>query len=227
MQQGYICAAGLDMKTGRHIRPVLRGRMGVCNLARNGGLFDIARIIDFTSARPFGEPPESEDHLFYPMSSKVVGDMDPSLFWKRLEQCAHPRLSAIFGKDLIKKSSNSCGVDIGKGKKSLGCLSLTTCPELFIVSRVNRPHAIRMRLSDGEFDLDLSVTDIRLYKDDHVTPNMDVIRTVGQRMNEEFPNMILSVGLTRPFSSVPDEPPFHWLQLNNIHFKKDPCWQLR
>jgi hypothetical protein len=226
MQRGYICAAGLEMNTGRHIRPVLRGRLGVCNLARNGGLFDMARIIDFNSARPFGKPPESEDYLFYPMSAKVVGDMDPGLFWKRLEHCSQPRLSALFGKELVKKGSNSCGVDFGKGKRSLGCLSLATRPELYTVSRTNRPPAVRMKLSDGEFDLDLSVTDIRLYKQDHVTPDLEVIRAVGQRIKESS-DIILGVGLTRPFSATPDEPPFHWLQLNNFHFENDPCWQLK
>src|SRR5260370_42124155 len=43
MQQGYICVAGVDLETGRHVRPVLRRRMGTVNLVRNGGLFDMAR----------------------------------------------------------------------------------------------------------------------------------------------------------------------------------------
>jgi hypothetical protein len=83
-----------------------------------------------------------------------------------------------------------------------------------------------MRLSDGEFDLDLGVTDIRLYGADHVTPDLQIINRASRRIKEAS-TVIISVGLTRAFSSTPDSPPVHWLQMNNLHFGGDPCWQLR
>jgi hypothetical protein len=41
MQLGYICVAGVDVSSGQHIRPVLRSRLNVDLLARNGGPFDL------------------------------------------------------------------------------------------------------------------------------------------------------------------------------------------
>jgi hypothetical protein len=38
---------------------------------------------------------------------------------------------------------------------------------------------------------------------------------------------ILSVGLTRPWQKWGDTAERHWLQVNNIHLKDDPLWQLR
>jgi hypothetical protein len=38
---------------------------------------------------------------------------------------------------------------------------------------------------------------------------------------------ILSVGLTRPWQKRGDDAERHWLQLNNIHLRDDPLWQLR
>ena len=37
---------------------------------------------------------------------------------------------------------------------------------------------------------------------------------------------LLSVGLTRPFSSREGDAPVHWLQVNNIHLEDDPAWRL-
>ena len=82
-----------------------------------------------------------------------------------------------------------------------------------------------MRVYDGDYDLDLSVTDIRLYQADHVAPNTDLVARIERRLNSDT-GVILSVGLTRPFASSPDLPPMHWLQVNNIHLNDDPTWQL-
>ena len=46
MQKGFICVAGLETKTQRHIRPVVHGRLGVDFLARGLGPFEIAHEID-------------------------------------------------------------------------------------------------------------------------------------------------------------------------------------
>lgn len=38
-------------------------------------------------------------------------------------------------------------------------------------------------------------------------------------------DIILSVGLTRPFAPEGFQNPVHWLQVNNIHVPIDPLWQ--
>jgi hypothetical protein len=82
-----------------------------------------------------------------------------------------------------------------------------------------------MALSDGSMSLDLSVTDLRLYGDDGGRPDTVQVRDVADRLAQGVP-ALLSVGLTRPFSARPDEPPLHWLQVNNIHLEDDPAWRL-
>jgi hypothetical protein len=51
------------------------------------------------------------------------------------------------------------------------------------------------------------------------------VRRVADRLAQGVP-ALLSVGLTRPFSTRPDEPPLHWLQVNNLHLEDDPAWRL-
>jgi len=77
----------------------------------------------------------------------------------------------------------------------------------------------------NKYEFDLGVTDIRLYGDDHFTPDDDVVRRTNQR-SQAATEAILSVGLTRPFVSNDQREELHWLQVNNIHFADDPCRQL-
>jgi hypothetical protein len=44
MQPGYICVAGVDVSSGQHVRPELRGRLTTDLLTLNGGPFDIASL---------------------------------------------------------------------------------------------------------------------------------------------------------------------------------------
>jgi hypothetical protein len=50
--------------------------------------------------------------------------------------------------------------------------------------RKEKPDQIRIQVNDGCFDLDLGVTDIRLYDEDHVAPNKKVVKNVGGRLRE-------------------------------------------
>jgi hypothetical protein len=50
-------------------------------------------------------------------------------------------------------------VDEGQGNASLGCLQTEMPPSITI----NRWGKIRAQVADGAFDVDLSVTDLRLY----------------------------------------------------------------
>jgi len=78
-------------------------------------------------------------------------------------------------------------------------------------------------VSDPEFDLDLSVTDIRLFAGDQFTPDAKRLAWMEERL-QTTRTAILGVGLTRPFSGSRDQPPLHWLQVNNIHLADEPLW---
>ena len=69
------------------------------------------------------------------------------------------------------------------------------------------------------------MTDLRLFGDDHATPDAARIRAVAQWIADSQ-GVILGVGLTRKFRSSDDAPYCHWLQVNNIHLKETPIWLL-
>ena len=66
--------------------------------------------------------------------------------------------------------------------------------------------------------MNLSVTDLRLYNDDLMTPDQDAVNEVSRAIRRGA-GVILSVGVGRPH---PPKTPRHWLQVNNIHLKSDP-----
>jgi len=226
MAKGFVCIAGVNLNTMEHIRPVLQSsRLSSAVLARNGGPFDIAEMVDIGSAVAAGSNPEAEDYHFNLNAARKIRKMQDDKFWDLLSRLAKSCLSEIFGDDLKEIGNWSCGVARGKGSASLGCLSIDSPPELYVRPRMGKPSQIRMKLCDDRFDLDLSVTDIRLYGDDHVTPDTNKVNRVASRLEKQVPT-ILSVGLTRAVSNSPDLPAVHWLQVNNVHLKDDPTWQL-
>jgi hypothetical protein len=213
MQTGYICVAGINTANNQHIRPVLRDRLKVDLLAVNGGPFDIGSLVDLGQVRYCGSAPEVEDHYFTLQNIRSRGAIPPEQFWQRLRIVAQRSIREIFG-PAIKQVKRACVVDIRTGNASLGCLIPAAPPKLF----VNSYGKLRATVTDGNFDLSLSVADIRLYEADHKTPKEDLIKQINKRMQDNNP-VILSIGLSRPFRPDDDTVAQHWLQLNNIHLK--------
>lgn len=220
MQPGYICVAGIDPESGDHVRPVLGGRLRAELLAKNGGPFDIATLVDLGPTQHRGSPPETEDHLFTPASASIVRDVAPDRFWRVLCKNAETDLRSIFGDDL-QPYGTSAVVNLNAGATSLGCVSLETPPRI----EINGWDKIRAYVNDGEFDLDLSVTDLRLYREDQQTPRRKLVDDVNRRISRGV-SVVLAVGLTRPFRKRGDVKSYHWLQVNNIHLEDDPAWKL-
>jgi hypothetical protein len=182
----------------------------------------VAVLVDLggTTHRP--TPPELEDHEFDPWRARALRTLDRNDFWRLLARGAHPTLAAIFGPALRPHQTHSAVVDVGTGQASLGCLIPAERPLLRVHQRPDKPPLVRMQLTDGTFDLDLSVTDIRLYAADHVTPDAATVARVAARL-ADGEEALLSVGLGRPFSPAPARlPPLHWLQVNNIHLRATP-----
>ena len=220
MQPGYICVAGIDVQDNQHIRPVLGGtRLTVDLLARNGGAFDVGRLVELGPTQPSGTAPETEDHTFDPGRLVSVRELSPASFWQLLTTVSCDKLVDIFGNDL-KAQRNGCAVDEGQGNASLGCLRTATPPSITI----SRWGKIRAQVADGTFDVDLSVTDLRLYGTDQTTPRAKVIADVQRRIQRGV-GVILSVGLARAFQVSGDTVRRHWLQVNNLYLEDDPAWK--
>ena len=91
---------------------------------------------------------------------------------------------------------------------------------------INDQGKIRLRLADGVYTVWLSVTDLRLYSDDQVTPRRDLVGQIAARIARGA-GAIVAVGLSRPWQKLDDIVERHWLQVNNIHLEDDPAWQER
>jgi hypothetical protein len=224
MQRGNMCVAGVDLAAGRLVRPIWGSNLRTRNLARHGGVFDIANVVDLGWTQHCGERPHVEDHRFKPERARIVETWTAGQFWKLLEQQARATLCEIFGPELTERG-RSCAIDRGGGRISLGCLRLASPARLYVAHANGRPHKVRLAFSDGQFDVDVGVTDIRLYGADHVTPDVELVSRVAACW-QRSKNAIVSVGLTRAFTSSDDYPPLHWLQVNNLHFAEAPCWRL-
>jgi len=221
MQPGYFCVAGVEMNTLRHIRPVLRRDRLTTDLLRpNGGPFDVGSVVDLGPATYAGRAPELEDHRFDPSSTRWLFDDDPDDYWDALDGVARESLEEIFG-SALELWDESGTVDVGEGRASLGCLKPEKQPWLYVDHR----GTVRMVLDYLLPSVDLSVNDLRLYERDGRTPRLDLVQSVQQRLEADV-ETILSVGLTRPWQKRGDTAERHWLQVNNIHLKDNPLWQL-
>lgn len=215
MNPGYICVAGLDVKSGKHVRPVLGRRLRAELLRKNGGVFAVGAIVDLGPTSKAAAAPEVEDHQFSVANLKFLRTAKANEFWDAIRGTAEADLAAIFGPSLTSHGG-PCAVDVGTGMASLGCLTLPAGSVL----EVDPWNKIRVRLDDGTFAPSLSVTDIRLYEDDQTTPREKLIATIARRLKDE--NVLLSVGLARPWKKPGDTHPRHWLQANNLHLESDP-----
>jgi len=228
MREGHICVAGVDLKTDQHVRPVLKWEQLTSQfLARNNGPFDLANVVDLGVTEPHPKKPHIEDRIFRPSQTRLLETLEAEDFWALLYSISKPSLQAIFGSDLRRVGRASCGTDVGKGEASLGCLRPSRRPQLKYTTRgrQGKPR-IRIHLTDDRFDVWVGVTDIRLYENDHITPDRAIVEQTAQRLQKSGA-VILGVGLTRPFSSSTEHEnePLHWLQVNNIHLEADPVRQ--
>jgi len=203
-----------------HVRPVLsRTRLTIDLLKREGGPFDIGAVVNLGPTQPRGRPPETEDQVFDPGGIAAAPDMGANRFWQLLKVVSSGTLAEVFG-DELKAQRRGCAVDEGTGKASPGCVRLAKQPEIFI----NGWGKLRARVSDGTFDVDLSVTDLRFYMKDQQTIRVKIVENVQRRIKNGV-GVILSVGLARAFQAQGDTARRHWLQVNNIHLEDDPTWQ--
>ena len=212
MDAPRICIAGLDPDAGRHIRPTTDRPHPLTRtlLADEGGPFALGALVELGEVTPDPEPPETEDHLFWPERAKVVGRLSPNRYLELLNEHARHRLHEIFGAELGRHDW-TYAVDKNCGAVSLGVLRVRRKPDL----EVDRYGKLRLRLNDEKKPAYLSVTDVRFVEADHKTIKTEVVADVRTRMQRGV-GVILMLGLARAFQKSGDDCERHWLQVNGI-----------
>jgi hypothetical protein len=219
MNQGFICAAGIDLETHRHVRPRLRqNNLTRAFLSESGGYFELGASLDLGWVERSSDPPEVEDIRFNARRVQTLKKPNPQYFWDLLKSVSKNHLAEIFGPDL-KPLDASAVVAEGKGTASLGCLLLDHPPEISL----NNQGRLRLGLVDQNFKLNLSVTDLRFYTTDHTGINPAVVEQANTLIRQGGP-VILSLGLSRAWRKGGHTLAYHWLQVNNLHFESNPLW---
>lgn len=212
MEAPRICVAGIDPEAGRHLRPISPRAHPLTRelLAQEGGLFALGALIELGDVTPDPQPPEVEDHRFWPWRAQVLGRVSPKRYLELLHEHAHERLDVIFGKELARHEW-SYAVDKGRGDASLGVLRVCHKPDI----EVDKFGKLRLCLSYGRKPAFLPVTDVRFVQADHKTIRTDVVEDVRTRMRRGV-EVLLMLGLARAFQRKSDECERHWLQVNGI-----------
>jgi hypothetical protein len=221
MTKGRICVAGIDLTTGEHIRPVLDRHLSISLAATHGGPFALGAVLDLSSTRNVARRPETEDRLFRLDRLTVKPAMPSASFWRVLTRQAETSLAGVFGQDL-HRLRRTWVLNEGHGFASLGCLAPAEIARLW----VNQYDRLRMTLVTDEGECTLPVTDLRLFDYDPETdfaPNLERVTLLAEQLGQAG-NILLSIGLSRPFMREDDEIARHWLQVNNIHLEQDPLW---
>lgn len=222
MQHGYICVAGIDLDTGKHVRPhPEHDRWRKPDLVRQGGCFDLGAVVDLGRPGYIGRAPEVEDYQVRASRLRRHGDSTAAEFWALLRRVSQARLTHIFGADLTRQGK-SFAVAEGQGSASLGCLALSRPPILHVTAAAE----VRLSFTPDPHGPSLKVTDLRLYKGEPALVREDVVHELRRRMADGA-GVILSVGLGRAWRKPDDSAPRHWLQVNNIHLDDNPLWQER
>ncbi len=217
MRPGYICVAGLLEETFEHIRPVLRYRQLPRALyAAEGGPFDIGHVVDLGPVEVAGSRPEVEDRIFEVKNVSAAGSLSDHEFWRIISAEAASDLHTIFGEDL-RARGRTAAVDPGTGRASLGMIRTQDVPSL----EVDRYGTLRIRLSDGRFNVRASVTDLRLYEADQKTIDQARVDEVRHRIRDGE-QAVVAVGLARAYRVRSDSQRRHWLQANNVHLAGGP-----
>jgi hypothetical protein len=214
MQKGFMCVAGVDPDSGRHVRPVLSSQMHTDMLACHGGPFELGYRVELGETKFVGKVPEIEDRQFEAAAARQLDRVPPDQFWQLLTDLAADSLSDVFGPDLERMGAASCGVAEFHGLRSLGCYWAHQ-PQIQ-VQRTADHARIRFDFVEGPHRYRVPVTDIRLYREDHVTPDAAAVESWQAELGR-CSRVLVSVGLSRAYKSSDEYPATHWLQINNLH----------
>ena len=186
------------------------------DLLAPSGPFALGAIVDLGEVQDAGSAPMVEDRRFEPGAARRIRSLGPAAYWRMVSAGTPVRLRAIFG-ETLQQDGRTASVPANRGSASLGLFAPNEPPEL----RINDYRQLRMRLADGEMELDTAVNDLRFF-DRHNQPIPDVVEDIAERIEQG--GCVLSVGLGRAWSPQHGQAERHWLQVNGVHLADDPLW---
>jgi len=128
----------------------------------------LGSVVDLGAIDPRPVVPELEDVVFTPGKVRWEKALEPVVFRELLEMTAKDSLQEIFGDELVRLSETAAAVPKGKGVASLGVLKIDGGKDLDIRSDGS---SVRCTFEDPDLGiLSLKVTDLRMWRPDHVTP---------------------------------------------------------
>lgn len=202
MGPGRVCVAGLDVVTGRHVRPVLNSPGLAARLA-DGGPFALGARVDLGLTRPCPSRPRREDVAFDPALAHRVGMVDDLGLWMASAQAAGRDLRGIFG-EALEPLGPGMACRPGEGEASLGVWMPPSRPTLSASA-----DRVRLRVTTRGRTFDFSVTDRRFWMADHRTPNHGAVDDVARRIAAGAP-VLLGIGLANVWEG------HMWLQVNSV-----------
>ncbi len=222
MAQGFCCVAGITERDHHHVRPTLGGQRLGTGLLVPHGAFDMGAIVELGPVRPVPTVPEIEDHDFALNNPHREGYLSPERLWKILDQTAIPNLYDIFGAELEHHGTRA-SLALGAGRASLGCYRPMGPVKLVLR---DEPDHKSLRIALPAERLDLSLTDARYFRNEFTEPDEERVREAQVALDAGV-DVLLGVGVGRPFASAEGQEPRHWLQVNALHLASNPGLRLR
>ena len=229
MAPGFVCVAGIEQGTMRHVRPKTNRQLRLEHVVSHGGVFGLGAIVDLGRVRSSATPPEVEDRNFLEHRLSHAGTIGATAFQSLLQTVSQTRLQRIFGRDLTRVGS-SCAMPKATGDASLGVLKLSSVDDLFVEQRQSARGAyetLRIALTVGQYSFRFPVTDLRFARMSSCGLSWEIDRDVVDAFRDRLARqseVLMSVGLSRPFQRSQSDVPRHWVQVNNIHLADDPLW---
>jgi hypothetical protein len=209
--QSRICIAGVDLETGKHVRPITPKNDLITRalLRSEGGPFGPGAFVDLGDVTPAPQIPEVEDHWFQTANAQRLHDVTDADYLDTLDLVRAPDVGAAFGGALREIRQGKFAVPAGQGGCSLA------------VVEVCRP-SLKMRFDNLYLDLRypdtaarLRVTDVRFYEPDHMTVRVDVVGDVQRRLRAGT-RVYAMLGLAREMYDEGAGGEVHWLQVNGV-----------
>lgn len=210
MRYPYVCVAGIDTRTKRHVRPVLELAQLHRDLTVGPDRFAIGCVMDLGPTTSVENPPHTEDHLFEVRSLRSLKIVPPSELWGVVEARAVPSLTRVFGSQL-QFSANGAFQIAGTGRVSLGYL---------------KPERVTLRIDGGRVratvnidgrDFDFSVTDRACFieRTQAFAPNGVAVAAINRALSQRQP-CVLALGLARPWTARGTTEARCWVQVNGV-----------